>query len=299
MVSTLARRVMIAVLLVLLAFLITSPAVSNAEIRPLPLDTAAYGYAPGEAGYLSDTEYQDESIHVTVEKFKKGKTPVIVARIRIADPSQIRTAMSYDSYDKTAYVKAATMAKKVNAVLAINGDFFKYNKHGYLIRQGVTYREAADGAHDILFIDENGDFTAIPNGTQEEALAHIQSLEAKVINTFNFGPILVKDGEVQQITTREYQYRYKMARLAIAQIGPLEYAVFHCSGRADATQGLTLADFAAFIKEAVPEVQLAYNLDGGGSAHVIFHNKLQHKNPDARQICDILYFASAAQNEEE
>ena len=59
------RWALTAVMLVCLAFLISSPA--EAEIVPLPLDQLVPGNPPVEGGYLSETEYQDESIHVTVE----------------------------------------------------------------------------------------------------------------------------------------------------------------------------------------------------------------------------------------
>ena len=106
--------------------------------------------------------------------------------------------------------------------------------------------------------------------------------------------MLVENGEVQEITTREFQYRYKMQRVCIVQTGELEYAIVECDGKADATSGMTLANFAEYVKELFPDCRLAYNLDGGGSTNVIVNNKRIHKNSDARNISDILYFASAA-----
>ena len=49
--------------------------------------------------------------------------------------------------------------------------------------------------------------------------------------------------------------------------------------------------------ELFPDCRLAYNLDGGGSTNVIVNGKRIHKNSDARNISDILYFASAASEE--
>ena len=41
-------------------------------------------------------------------------------------------------------------------------------------------------------------------------------------------------------------------------------------------------------------MKVAYNLDGGASAHLIMHNHLVNKNNASRGISDLIYFASAA-----
>lgn len=279
-----------------LAFLIASPAL--AEVTPLDLDQTVPGNPAKEDGWLSDEEYQDESIHVTVEHSNVGKVKTSIVRVKIADASQIRTAMSKDNYDDKTYVKATAMAKHVNAIAAVNGDFFKYfYKIGYVVRQGVFYRDALNGERDVLIIDNKGDFHAVRNATSEsmaDYLANTFPQDRTVINTFTLGPVLVENGEVQEITTREFQYRYKMQRVCIAQIGELEYAIVECDGKADATSGMTMANFAEYVQSLFPDCILAYNLDGGGSTNVIVNNVRIHKNTDARNISDILYFASAA-----
>ncbi len=279
-----------------LAFLIASPAL--AEVTPLDLDQTVPGNPAKEDGWLSDEEYQDESIHVTVEHSNVGKVKTSIVRVKIADASQIRTAMSKDNYDDKTYVKATAMAKHVNAIAAVNGDFFKYfYKIGYVVRQGVFYRDALNGERDVLIIDDKGDFHAVRNATSEsmaDYLANTFPQDRAVINTFTLGPVLVENGEVQEITTREFQYRYKMQRVCIVQTGELEYAIVECDGKADATSGMTMANFAEYVQSLFPDCILAYNLDGGGSTNVIVNNVRIHKNTDARNISDILYFASAA-----
>lgn len=293
------RWVLAAVMLVGMALLISSPA--EAEIIPLPLDQTVPGNPPVEGGYLSETEYKDESIHVTVEHQTVKKVKCSIVRIKIADPSQIRTAMSKDSYDDRTYAKAAAMAKQKNAIVAVNGDFFKYfYKIGYVVRQGEFYRDALNGERDVLIIDDRGDFHAVRNATSDDMSAFLANefpADRRVINTFTLGPVLVENGETQEITTREFQYRYKMQRVAIVQLGELEYAIVECDGKADASSGMKMADFAEYILSLFPDAILAYNLDGGGSTNVIFNNERIHRNPDARKICDILYFASAATEE--
>lgn len=292
----LLRWVLSALMLACLAFLISSPAL--AEVTPLPLDQTVPGIPAKPEGWLSETEYMDESIHVTVEHSNVGKVKTSIVRVKIADPSQIRTAMSKDKYDDRTYVKAVTLAKHVNAIAAVNGDFFKYfYKIGYVVRQGEFYRDSLNGERDVLLIDDQGDFYAVRNAQSEDVAAFLESELPEgrtVVNTFTLGPVLVENGQVQEITTREFQYRYKMQRVCIVQTGELEYAIVECDGKADATYGMTMAKFAEYVQSLFPDCRLAYNLDGGGSTNVIVNGVRIHKNNDARNISDILYFASAA-----
>lgn len=289
------RWVLTVLMLLALALTVSSPAL--AEVKPLDLDQTVPGRPAQAGGWISENEYEDESMHVTVRHDKVGKVKTSIVEITIQDPSQIRTAMSEDSYDKTSYVKATVLAKHVNAIAAVNGDFFKYYDYGYLIRQGVKYREAYSKKHprDVLLIDDQGDFYGVSNATEESMAAFMAELpkERSIINTFSLGPVLIRNGELQEITTRDFQYRYKMQRVGIVQLGKLHYAIVEADGKADASSGMSIKEFGEYIQKEFPDALLAYNLDGGGSTNVIVNGKRIHKNPDARNICDILYFASA------
>lgn len=297
---TILRRGVIALFLLLFPFLLSSPAM--AEEGVLPLDHLVPGAPPLEEGYLSETEYLDETIHVTVEEQVVDGLPCHIVRVKIEDPSQIRTCMSRDSYDDRTYVKAETMAEHVNAIAAVNGDFFKYYYEiGYVVRQGVEYRKKCDGTRDVLIIDDQGDFHYVLMATNESLdafLDHEFPEDRKVINSFTFGPVLAIDGQpFTQTITDLYQSRYKMQRVAIVQLDTLEYAIVECDGKSDASYGMSLEEFATYIAELFPECKVAYNLDGGGSTNVIFNNERIHKNLDLRKISDILYFASAREGE--
>mgnify|MGYP004508285953 CR=1 FL=1 len=283
-------------LALLLCAALLLPTLALAQVQPLPIDQSG-GYPVSTDNLIGEEEYQDESIHVTTQRMTYKRAKCMYVHITIKDPSQLRTAMTRDDYETKEYVKTKLLAKKKNSVLAVNGDFFKYNDYGYLVRQGVLYRDRADMDHDVLLIDENADFHIVMKPTDESVHAAVAELEAaghKVINSFNFGPTLVVDGQVQEVNQSLYQGRYKMMRLAIGQLGPLEYGIYFCFGTSDAQSGLTMANFASFIAETTPNVKLAYNLDGGGSAHVVLLQKQLHKNPSGRDICDLIYFASAS-----
>lgn len=305
-------RMIAAVLMILsLALLISSPAL--AEVVPLPLDQTVPGRPAKPEGWSSDTDYQDESINVTTEfrtvyaeKCKK-EIPSVVIRVKIADPSQIRTAMSFDNYDKGGYVQATVMADHVNAIAACNGDFFKYHYQiGYVVRQGVEYRFNLIGSRDVLIIDDLGNFHGVYAATEEGVAAYVEQLTQqgrKVINSFTLGPILIDQGEIPDINDEHWEFSLQGSaqRIAIVQLDELEYAIVEVDGMVgndkQKSYGMTIMEFAAYVHEVFPDALMAYNLDGGGSTNAVVNGKRVHANPDRRNICDIIYFASAAGEE--
>ena len=70
------------------------------------------------------------------------------------------------------------------------------------------------------------------------------------INTFTLGPVLVQDGvavDIRDTVTAangEFQYRYPQQRVAICQLGELEYAIVEIYGKTDSSAGTTLQELA-------------------------------------------------------
>ena len=135
--------------------------------RPLPISLAG-GYPPLKEGYLSETVYEDPTIRVSIEY--KDANPYVrdyngriagywVVDVEIGDASQLRTVPAGLTFDDGNDTEALSIAERVNAVVAINGDSPSYSKpDGLIIRQGETYRDKLKGKRDVLLIDEDGDF---------------------------------------------------------------------------------------------------------------------------------------------
>ena len=60
------------------------------------------------------------------------------AVIKIANASQLRTAFAFNYSSPGDGKRVADMAKKMNGVFAINGDYYSHSWHtnGYMVRQG-------------------------------------------------------------------------------------------------------------------------------------------------------------------
>ncbi len=328
--------------LMALSLLLTLSAPSVAETADtadthytLPMDYKEGGTPPKAEGWVFDdtngrknpTSYEDSTISVTFKRDEirhtlisgnhKGKTvtdETWVIRVKIKDVSQLRTAVSSDTYKGRGSAKIENMASSKNAVVAMNGDFFKYEFDvGYVVRQGELIRDASNNRRhyfDMLLIDSAGDFHIIPDAGTEKIDAyvaeHLTPEEKTILHTFNFGPALVLNGEAQDVSTTGvaaqglWEWPTPIARTAIVQTGPLEYAIVVVDGHGKQTSGFTMQEFADYIAEQCPDAIVAYNLDGGGSAQLYSRKNSDKKKGEvifegsgARPLYDILYFASA------
>jgi exopolysaccharide biosynthesis protein len=262
-----------------------------AEPTQLPMDDST-GMQPNPAGY-TENGYQDESITVTMESLEVGESMFHVAHVKIADPSQLRTALA-GPYGTKKTNKISTMAKNNLAVVAINGDYYTNREGGYITRQGETYRKRPAKSMDMLVIDSHGDFHLLVKSDPEKLTALIKDTENPIMQAFTFGPALVIDGVLQPMP-EPYQFNIRRPepRAAIGQVGPLEYVLVVVDGRSDVSAGVTVEDLAKFMFDQ--GCIQAFNLDGGNSATLVFHDAFySHKTENSeRSVSDIIYFASA------
>ena len=277
---------------VLLLLLLLSLSLAAAgEGYSLPIDTSP-GPAPNPAGYISGSAYEDETLSVTMESRKVGDSMYHVAWVKIADSSQLRTALA-GPYGTKKTAKTTAIATEHNAVIAINGDYFQYRSGGYEARQGEVLRKTPNTKLDLLVIDEAGDFHIFKKSNKKELAAFLE--EHTPVNAFTFGPALVKDGELQTIyNSYGFSPQDRAPRVGIGQIGPLEYVMVVVDGRQEEySRGITIKKLGEFMGEL--GCQQAFNLDGGGSATMAFNGMCYNSISDKaeRNVSDIIYFASA------
>ena len=225
-----------------------------------------------------------------MERIQEDGVTYNVARVKIADPSQLRTGLEDPERGKKSnYVH--TIAEKYNAVLAISADFFVKNSVGYVVRQNEVYRKKPSKVRDMLLIDSNGDFHVIYKSDAAELQALLAREDVTFPNIFNFGPVLVDGGEVIAIPDNyEFNLGRVEPRCAIGQAGPLEYVLVVADGRSDTSTGATGAQLAQFM--ASQGCVTAYNLDGGDTALMWFGGEYYSRQTKRAQS-DIIYFATA------
>ena len=255
---------------------------------------------------FNENGYEDASIRVTVETLEVMESTVHVARIEVADPSQVRTATAYGVKSSRA-LKMFNIAKQNNAVIAMNGDLFIQmpEKKRFEVRmtEKIPKRNKTSKVKDTLMIDRNGDFHlfVLSDGMEEYVKQHGD----EIVNAFMFGPALVVNGEINTHDNYDYDRAGRTSRSAIGQTGPLSYVCVVVEARGK-SRGVSHEELAYLMKD-LGCVQ-AYNLDGGNTAemimigpdadNVMFHVKGDQTASEYRSQSDIIYFATAVPENE-
>lgn len=244
-------------------------------------------YRASDSGYSEDhLSYHDDSLDIKLHMIRVYDTPVVVAFVQIAKAAQMKTEQS-KPYPSRTTVRVSEIAKRVKAVLAVNGDWFTYHNTGIVYRNGTLLRNRPDEEYDGLAIDVNGDFHIIRPMTQEG----YAQIATPIANSFVFGPALVIDGEIQEIVNRKVTYKQRMA---IGQIAPLSYVLVATDGPDQKNSvGLSVPQLAELMHGL--GAHTAYNLDGGQSTSMLMGQiKVNGQNPkNMRAVGDILYFTTA------
>ena len=292
-------------------------AVLTAEEDPM-IGPHAEGYILDEEG--KTTGYRDPSITVNTGKGRIYNTNYAYARVKIADANQIRTTMTSESLSGVKTVPGSTLAERVRAVTAVNGvleaDVSSGGNvafvDGPVVRQRVWKRPGpktseakvenwkTKPALDTLVIDMAGDLVILEGETWGEIMDQVQAMGDSAVNVITFGPALVVDGAARYgYTSRQMSTHKPAQRMAICQTGPLEYLLITSEGPENTgSKGLTLEKFTELVA-SFPEVQTAYNLDGGTSSTLVFRKgddfwaKINSPGGKIRPLRDLIYFADA------
>lgn len=240
---------------------------------------------------ITNNSYKDENIKINIETVRKYDSNIYVADIQVSDVSYLKTALANNTYGRNITAATSDMAKDNKAIFAINGDYYGFRDGGYVLRNGVTYRDTArSGDNDALVIDKEGDLSVV-----SEDEVSLDSLSDKgVWQILSFGPGLVVDGEIAVNSSSEVgKSMSSNPRTAIGQISDLHYIVIVSDGRTNESEGLSLLQLAQEFKERGCIV--AYNLDGGGSSTMYFNgevinNPTSGKSIGERKVSDIVYF---------
>ena len=239
----------------------------------------------------TDTSYSDDNIQVSLTEKTVENTQVYIADITVSSSDYLKTALAQNTYGTNVTAKTSVTAAENNAILAVNGDYYGANSTGYVIRNGVVYRDTVreDSSNGDLAIYKDGSFKII----YEDEISADQLVEDGVVNLLAFGPSLVEDGEITVDTNSEVgQSMSSNPRTAIGIIDENHYIIVVSDGRTSESEGLSLYQLAEVMKSY--GVKTAYNLDGGGSSTLYFNGQVMNKPTtngtiSERAVSDIVY----------
>lgn len=238
--------------------------------------------------FLDDTHYQDENISISLSQQRVYDTEVYIADIKLSSAQYLKSAFAFDTYGKNITAVTSEIAAAHNAVFAINGDYYGIRESGFVLRNGIVYRDTPN--EEVLCLYADGNMEVIdPYTVSAEELAERRAWQA-----FSFGPALVNNGAVAVDVNSEVKLsKTSNPRTAIGMIEPLHYVCVVSDGRTDESKGLSLYQLAEFMKGL--GTVTAYNLDGGGSSSMVFNGRIINKPTSngkriaERSISDIVY----------
>lgn len=250
-------------------------------------------------GTSTATTYTSDTATIAIEKVVTGsgstQVTCFVAEVSVSDATIVRSAFADDRFGTNIVANPSEIAAGVDAVLAINGDYYGFRDTGMVIRNGVVFRDK--GARQGLAFYTDGSARLY----DETATSSDELVAAGAWNTLSFGPGLVADGKVidgiddVEIDTNfgNHSVQGNQPRTAIGVIADNHLLFVVVDGRSEGySRGVTMTELAQIFVDRGARV--AYNLDGGGSSAMIFNGELVN-NPlgrgRERGTSDILYVA--------
>ena len=241
--------------------------------------------------------YLDDTIFVLAWQEYIENRCCTFAEVKVAHGSQVRRKIAGDSYSSGVQLYASTMANAANAVVAINGDFYEYRNLGITVYQRTLYRNNP-ATVDTCFFTASGDMLFSRAGQlmgQGEAQRFIEDND--VVFAIAFGPVLVDNGELQEIKSYPIgEINTMYSRSCISMKGELHYLLMNINWDGDRPRA-TIPELARYVYSK--GVDKSYTLDGGQTSEIVMMGgPINHVDFNSeRSVSDIIYFATAIPEE--
>lgn len=239
---------------------------------------------------VTENYYLDENIEITISQHRAYDSDIYVADVKLSKADYLKTALADNSYGKNIVDETSNIAKANNAIFAVNGDFYGSQEKGYVLKNGILYRNEPMKKQEDLVIYPDGSFEII----LETEVSAESLYENGAYQILAFGPALIENGKATGSTNAPRgAIKKNNPRTAIGMIDELHYVFVVCDGRTDESKGMTVFELAEFMLEL--GAVTAYNLDGGGSATMYFNGKVVNtptfngKDIKERNVSDIVY----------
>lgn len=243
----------------------------------------------------TENSYKSPNVSITVETITRGegsdKQTYHVADIYIASMENFATYTANGEMRYFGTQDVLEMNEETDALISISGDFLTYQKGGFLMRNGVTYMETTNNVT-ICALFQDG--TMETYDAKGYTIEDIKSRGA--VQVWSFGPVLLdENGQVREKYQMPSAVSQTNPRSAIGYYEPGHYCFVVVDGRQSGySKGMSIPELAAVFEEL--GCTKAYNLDGGGSAVMVFNQQRYSKqsNGGDRKLGDILLIRESA-----
>ena len=266
------------------------------------------------SGFLDDGEfiYQDaaegvwrycsDALRITIDRRTSEKPKLMWYEAHIwTAPGEGFRMIAHDAEKRMKSLQYPyKIARENRTVFAINGDFAhmrisKKMKVGILLRNGEVL-SSRTYAHNKGAFPNLDNLAIYPDGLMEvywsDERTAADYVEMGVRDVLAFGPVLVRDGELNTPALKKYATS-KAQRVGIGMVSKGHYVAVLAEGRTKDAKGADIAWLAEQMRGM--GCSCAFNLDGGQSACMLFlgrqlnqdTNKLGNR-ASARKAAEIL-----------
>lgn len=259
---------------------------------------------------VNQSIFQDTNI--TYNEFRLKNTKCFIINIpktnQYGKVNKFKIGLPFNDFEVTSrYQSTNDFSKLNNTTLALNSGIFDLDTNtiwGATIIDGQIVRNnKTTGVEDLYYltIADDGKFgyVKVGNTTAEQMIA--DGIKNAVMGFF---PILVNGEKVS------HTYPYvdgNNLRQVLCQLKDGTQFVFACEGKEFNNVGLDFVDIQDYLLENYPNIDLAFNMDGGGSLSVNYYRNKLNKNLDDggrtdRKVPTFLYInnensANSSQND--
>ena len=251
--------------------------------------------------YLTTTEpvskdvfpmvYEDETSKITVTKEWYNNAWAYIAHLEFTDYSRLGTTVSNGKYNN-GYETTSSVAKRLNAILTVNGCYSAPYLDYAVVRDGVIHNGAERALNlPAVYSKSNGLFSNAWDNSRPEELKGktIQELvdAGLMTDSFCFGPPVLING---QITAGDDSSRAQRTFMG-TNGNPGDIWIVVSDGRKNdgESSGLTYAQCAQLLLDKGCTFGIC--LDGGGSSTMVFQGKVLNANgANERAVVDFVYF---------
>lgn len=232
---------------------------------------------------VNQSIFQDTNI--TYNTFRLKNTRCYIVDIpktnKYGQINKFKIGLPFNDFEVTSrYQSTNDFSKLNNTTLALNSGIFDPDTDtiwGATIIDGQIVRNnKTTGVEDLYYltIADDGKFgyVKVGNTTAEQMIA--DGIKNAVMGFF---PILVNGEKVS------HTYPYvdgTNLRQVLCQLKDGTQFVFACEGREFDNVGLDFVDIQDYLLENYPNIDLAFNMDGGGSLSVNYYRNKLNKNLD-------------------
>ena len=250
-------------------------------------DEAGYLAEDGEYFCENDEEGQWVYLSRNLQVFiRRGEDPSIPlewfeTEILTRNGETFRTAITDPDHPGKKFRYPYDISRDERFVLGFSDDFYATRMAdretvGIIIREGRIISEKTNSrtGHHLPNLDMMAQY---PDGRLEvyecAEYSAQQLLDKGAVNVFSFGPILLRDGKINELLYT--YYRSIEPRHALGMIEPNHYLLLSVQGRNKDSKGTMLQRVAEMMKER--GVTQALNLDGGNTMALIFRGRMLNK----------------------